>query len=387
MSHILDTQRPPHTIIRGKFYYLNMRVPKVHQQVHGQIIRAKLSDDIGEASRLALHISQLVKKAWSTNHTSKINIEKVIAASRPKTVVMSEITEEYVAIRGIHANPIKVALGSLFEVAGDRDVRSYTREDARALLVHLKSTGIKTSTIRKRLACVGAIINYAYNELEVEKRNPFSKMIIVGEGQDATKRGTFTTDQLIDGYDQAFASKSNIQLLFPILGETGCRLAEIVGLRVEDIDWEAKLVNIRPNTKRRLKTSGSERIIPLNATAFLALEKAAQMTTSEWLFPRYIKENGCYATHASNALAKWTKRRWGMTAHSLRHTFRDRLRAVEAPLEAIDQLGGWSSVKTIGSSYGRGYSVEHLKKYLDAICTIQNGKELDLHHLPIVPIK
>lgn len=367
MSHILDTQRPPHTIIRGKFYYLNMRVPKVHQQVHGQIIRAKLSDDIEEASRLALHISQLVKKAWSTNHTSKINIEKVIAASRPKTIVMSEITEEYVAIRGIHANPIKVALGSLFEVAGDRDVRSYTREDARALLVHLKSTGIKTSTIRKRLACVGAIINYAYHELEVEKRNPFSKMIIVGEGQDATKRGTFTTDQLIDGYDQAFASTSNIQLLFPILGETGCRLAEIVGLRVEDIDWEAKLVNIRPNTKRRLKTSGSERIIPLNTTAFLALEKAAQMSASEWLFPRYIKENGCYATHASNALAKWTKRRWGMTAHSLRHTFRDRLRAVEAPLEAIDQLGGWSSVKTIGSSYGRGYSVEHLRRYLDAI--------------------
>ena len=368
MSHILDTQRPPHTIIRGKFYYLNMRVPKVHQQVHGQIIRAKLSDDIEEASRLAFHISQLVKKAWSTNQTSKINIEKVIAASRPKTVVMSEITEEYVAIRGIHANPIKVALGALFEVAGDRDVKSYTREDARALLVHLKSTGIKTSTIRKRLACVGAIINYAYHELEVEKRNPFSKMIIVGEGQDATKRGTFTSDQLIDGYDQAFASTSNIQLLFPILGETGCRLAEIVGLRVEDIDWEAKLVNIRPNTKRRLKTSGSERIIPLNTTAFLALEKAAQMSTSEWLFPRYIKENGCYATHASNALAKWTKRRWGMTAHSLQHTFRDRLRAVEAPLEAIDQLGGWSSVKTIGSSYGRGYSVGHLRRYLDAIC-------------------
>jgi integrase len=99
----------------------------------------------------------------------------------------------------------------------------------------------------------------------------------------------------------------------------------------------------------------------------LALEKATEMTTCEWLFPRYIKKNGCYATHASNALAKWTKRRWGMTAHSLRHTFRDRLRAVETPLEAIDQLGGWSSVKTIGSSYGRGYSVEHLRRYLDAI--------------------
>ena len=49
------------------------------------------------------------------------------------------------------------------------------------------------------------------------------------------------------------------------------------------------------------------------------------------------------------------------------HTFRDRLRAAEVPLEAIDQLGGWSSISTIGSSYGQGYSIEHLKKYLDII--------------------
>ena len=368
MSYILDTQRPQHTIIRGKFYYLNMRVPKVHQQVHGQIIRAKLSEDREEASRLAQHISQLLKEAWATDHTSKINIENVISATRPRVVVMSKIAEEYTAVRDIDSNPIRVALCALFEIAGDRDVRSYTREDARAFLIHLQSQNIKTSTVRKRLVCVAAIINYAYQELEVEKRNPFSKMIIGGEGLDATKRGTFTEDQLIDGYTQAFASYSNIQLLFPILGETGCRLAEVVGLRVEDIDWEARVLNIRPNSKRRLKTSGSERFIPLNATSLLALEKAAKVTSSEWLFPRYIKEDGCYATHASNALAKWTKRRWGMTAHSLRHTFRDRLRAVETPLEAIDQLGGWSSVKTIGSSYGRGYSVDHLRRYLDAIC-------------------
>ena len=80
----------------------------------------------------------------------------------------------------------------------------------------------------------------------------------------------------------------------------------------------------------------------------------------------YIKPDGCYATHASNTLAKWTKRRWGLTAHSLRHTFRDRLRAIEAPLEAIDQLGGWSSISTIGSKYGQGYSIDHLKKYVAA---------------------
>ena len=53
--------------------------------------------------------------------------------------------------------------------------------------------------------------------------------------------------------------------------------------------------------------------------------------------------------------------------YSLRQTIRDRLRAAEVPLEAIDQLGGWSSVSTIGSRYGQGYPLEHLRKYMDAI--------------------
>jgi integrase len=39
----------------------------------------------------------------------------------------------------------------------------------------------------------------------------------------------------------------------PLLGETGCRLAEIVGLKLEDIDLENDLIHIRPNSARRLK--------------------------------------------------------------------------------------------------------------------------------------
>ena len=179
--------------------------------------------------------------------------------------------------------------------------------------------------------------------------------------------GPLQTEQLIDGYQEAFASNSNVRLLFPLLGETGCRLAEIVGLRVEDIDLDKRILHIRPNDKRRLKTTGSERSLPLTETAYLALTKALDYSNEEWLFPRYIKEDGCYAVHASNALAKWTKRRWGMTAHSLRHTFRDRLRAAEVPLEAIDQLGGWSSVSTIGSRYGQGYLIEHMRAYIELL--------------------
>ena len=54
--------------------------------------------------------------------------------------------------------------------------------------------------------------------------------------------------------------------MFPILGETGCHLAEIVGLRIEDVDLDGRILRIRPNDKRKLKTAGSERSLPLTHT-------------------------------------------------------------------------------------------------------------------------
>jgi len=89
------------------------------------------------------------------------------------------------------------------------------------------------------------------------------------------------------------------------------------------------------------------------------MEKALTHSDDQYLFPRYIRDGKCYATHASNSLNKWLKKDFGgLTAHCLRHTFRDRLRAVECPIDLIDQIGGWKSVSSIGNSYGKGYSFD-----------------------------
>ena len=49
--------------------------------------------------------------------------------------------------------------------------------------------------------------------------------------------------------------------------------------------------------------------------------------------------------------------------HSLRHSIRDRLRAVECPSEMIDQIGGWTTTG-IGHAYGKGYSGKILAKWM-----------------------
>lgn len=362
MSHI------QYTISRSGTYYYNRRVPKHAVEAYGSFIRQALSRCPDEAQAYAQRLSFLLEASWQNERAVQpVDLALVVEGFKPKSYLLSQMAEEYLSLRDINQRPTRLALSAFLSVAGDREVRDYRREDAKLFVHHLTKKGNKTATIRRRINSMSAILNYAYSELDVDKRNPFSRLHIKGEGQDSNKRGTFTADQLVSGYQQALEGSSNVRLLFPILGETGCRLAEAVGLLKSDINWDDQVLYIRPNDKRRLKTPSSERSIPLTPTASKALEVAASRTASDWLFPLYIKEDGCYATHASNALGKWMRPQWGMTAHSLRHTFRDRLRAAEVPLEAIDQLGGWSSVSNAGSKYGAGYSVEHLRLFMKSV--------------------
>lgn len=95
---------------------------------------------------------------------------------------------------------------------------------------------------------------------------------------------------------------------------------------------------------------------------------ALRRPDGEWLLARSIHDDGCRATHASNALNKWLKARFGgLTAHCLRHTMRDRLREVQAPLELIDQIGGWSTAGGVGASYGHGYKLGQVKAWLEEV--------------------
>ena len=362
MSHIR------YTIRRSGTYYYNRRVPTHSVAAYGTHIRQMLSSCPVEAEAYATRLSNVLEASWAAhNATTPINIAAVVDRFKPKSYLLSEMADEYLSLRKIDTAPPKLALDTFISLAGDRDVVSYTRDDAKLFVDTLLTHCNKTATIRRRINCIAAILNYAYAELYVDKRNPLSRLFIRGEGQDAHKRGTFTLDQLKQGYEHALSSGSQVKLLMPLLGETGCRLAEIVGLELDDIDMTDEVIHIRPNRIRRLKTANSNRTLPLLGYAKEAMLLALQHGDDHCLYPRYLKDGTCRATHASNALGKWLKKDFGMTAHSLRHTFRDRLRASGCPLELIDQIGGWSSIGTIGSKYGQGYDLDAVRAQLDAV--------------------
>ena len=119
-------------------------------------------------------------------------IDQALQTARPAKTTFAAVAEEYIAARRVDHKSSMVDVRALLTVAGDREVQSYERDDARALLAYLQSNDNKTATVRRQFHTISTILNYAYQELEIDKRNPFSKMTIVGEGLDAAKRGTFT---------------------------------------------------------------------------------------------------------------------------------------------------------------------------------------------------
>ncbi|MEM9477911.1 MAG: tyrosine-type recombinase/integrase, partial [Pseudomonadota bacterium] len=142
-----------------------------------------------------------------------------------------------------------------------------------------------------------------------------------------------------------------------IMADTGARLNEIAGLEAEDILLEASVphILIRPNRTRALKTSHSERSVPLVGTALMAIRKHPDG------FLRYAGKNA----QASAAINKYLKDNNllpdGATLYGLRHGFQDRLIEVEAPERIQADLMGH---KIHRPRYGKGPKLEQMRSWL-----------------------
>jgi len=162
----------------------------------------------------------------------------------------------------------------------------------------------------------------------------------------------------------------DIRWLVAIIFDSGMRLSEAAGLMIDDLKLEEDIpfIDLKPHPHRRLKTASSERKIPLVGMSLWAAKRLRAHSTGLYCFPRYTNSERCNSNSASAAINKWIKTVGGSNdvIHGLRHSFRDRLRAVEAPTDMIDQLGGWA-LKSVGQGYGDGYDLELLVKYLNQL--------------------
>ena len=228
---------------------------------------------------------------------------------------------------------------------------------------------MSNSTLKRVFSSVKAIINLFINEYGLEITNPFSKAYLPSIDSDIRKSIPLEDIRVIQ--TESKKEDDELRWLLLLLSDSGMRLSEALGLSKDDINLNTNLPHVKliPHKWRRLKTRNSERCIPLIGASLWASKKILEhQNNSIYAFPRYTSVDNCNANSASAALNKWLKSKLinDYVIHGLRHSFRDRLRAIECPSEIIDQLGGWS-LRSIGQGYGKGYELSVLSKWMNQI--------------------
>jgi integrase len=301
---------------------------------------------------------------------------------KKEPVFLSSAVAEFQELKGEDPNSKAGALrrsvvSTFIAQFGDLSIDQYTRETANSFVKFLVKKGNKTATIKRRLNSIRPIFRQISRERELDDRRIFEAVNIPNEGYDKVDRLPFSTTEMTLIQKACLEKDDDFRWVVGLLSDTGLRLAEAIGLKVQDVFLDAAnpYVVIRPNEARRLKTKGSERNVPLVGVALWAVKRAITHASNDFIFPRYIdfsKETlDNKSTHASNTLTKWLRSLHiadsaQKSTHSFRHSLQDRLKDVQTPQELRNAIGGWTN-KGIGEGYGKGYTVAVLAGHMDRI--------------------
>lgn len=259
----------------------------------------------------------------------------------------------------------KRAVEILIERIGNKALDELSRDDALAYADwwedRVITEGIGAGTANKNISHIGGMIRAVNKRHDLRLDAMFAGTRIEG-GRDG-QRKPFDLDFiknviLADGQLSELNDEAR-DVVYAVM-ETGARPSEIINLSRHQIVLGAVIPHIRIQPEGRLlKTDQSERDIPLVGRALDALRRHPDG------FPRYFDKG----SNLSATLMKYFKAHNLLPSekhsiYSFRHSFKDRLKGVEAPEELIDEMMGHSTNKP---KYGDGYGLKLKLKYLRAI--------------------
>ena len=345
-------------------YYFVVRIPKVLQRyyVTNRIQVCLHTNNEAVALAKAQKLKYEIDQQWAELRLKTASSQfSAYLVSHHKAPTIEEALEVYLATKGDNRSENFFAatrrnISYLIKAISNKPLEEYSTLDAskfRDWLMNEQS--LSSASTRRVMSSVKSVFNLAIRELGLDLNNPFQAVYI--PSQEQTKRASISASELKKLQDACLHLNDERRLIIALLSDTGLRLNEALGLTKDDIDLKSAIPNLKVRTHpwRSLKTPSSVRTIPLVGASLLAAQQAVKETSS-FLFPSYANQTTTKSNAASAALNPWLKRQLNddYVIHSLRHSFRDRLRAVQCPTELINELGGWSKA-SVGEGYGAGY--------------------------------
>ena len=362
----------------GVFYYIR-RIPyDVRQHYASSRISFSLrTKSLRSAARAASSVTQRLEDYWLGLRLQQMDIPAIHLVKaddvEDNSPLLLDAVEMYLKTKGkTDKTFIRTARRNAAYVAkvlGNRPITSYATSEAAKFRDWCFEQGMSLNTVKRVFTAVRSVINLTMREHGIKGTNAFSSTFMPDK-PDASQRQPIPDEILRTIQRHCQSTDDEARWLVALISDTGMRLAEAAGLSKDDVylNEEIPFVNIRPHPWRRLKTSGSQRKIPLVGYSLWAAKQACKANDSLFLFPRYCDEFRCNSNSASAALNKWLKQIAGpnYVLHSFRHALRDRLRALNCPSDMIDQIGGWSSGK-VGECYGEGYKLTALWRQMSSL--------------------
>ncbi len=215
--------------------------------------------------------------------------------------------------------------------------------EVRAFLADLHRQGLKKSSLSRKLAVLRSFFKYLRQE-GVAEINP-ARLVSLPR-QDRPLPGFMTVDQAI-GLMEAPHPGDRFFLrdraVLETLYSSGIRLAELVALNIDDVDFGSGLVRVKGKGKK-------ERIVPIGSKALDALiryRSSQRKGSGAALFMNRL--GGRLSARGVARIVERYVRRSGLsrlTPHALRHSFATHLLEGGADLRAIQELLGHASIAT-----------------------------------------